>query len=201
MFLVHFLVDVFIAFAIFFPIVLFVITLYRAYREDGNPTNINMFLGLLLLLALTCSCTVDEYSYHTCMDNSCNAVLEVPGTLDSNGYYHIDLDWNGENYPRFNILVDASLTNRDFWYNNSPVIQASFETDTFWKLGNDILPIVQSDRVMLSKYSETRASGKRILGPFPPEMKGDTIEVAATVWWEAGIDTKGREILVKFIVE
>lgn len=167
-----------------------------------NGIDILPQLIVLVFLLLLASCEPEPVPpSNTCVDGTCSASLSLPGYQDVNGYYHIDLDWTGEHYPRFNIIIDAALTSKDYWYNNTPVIQAHFDTDTTWEFQNDIIPVVQPSRVMLSKYSDSRASGVRIVGPFPPEMEGDTIEIKATVWWEAGIQTKGREITAKFIVE
>ncbi len=199
MYLLHFL----LAFAIFFPVVLVTISIFRAYKEDGDVTNVSLFFLLLLLVSfMFTSCSKEEFTAApTCYSGDCSASLVFSQKQDENGFYHVSLNWNGQYYPRFSILVDAATTNADYWYNGSPVVQATFDTDTTWEFQNDELPIVQSDRILLSKYSEARVSGKRILGPFPPEMKGDTIQIKATVWWEAGMETKGREIFAKFIVE
>ena len=67
-------------------------------------------IGLLvLMLAMFASCSKDDIP-QVCYDGSCDASLELPGNLDSNGYYHIDLDWNGEYFPRFSIDVYADAT-------------------------------------------------------------------------------------------
>ena len=43
--------------------------------------------------------------------------------------------------------------------------------------------------------------GKRIVGPFPPEMEGDTINIKAVIFWDAGINYLEKEISIDFIVE
>ena len=161
-----------------------------------------MLIVTVFTFTLLLSCTPEEVlEYPTCSDAECGAFLIFPTEKDENGYYHVDLDWNGEHYPRFNVLVDAATTSEDFWYNGSPVVQATFDTNTTWNFQNDVLPIVQRTRIYLSTYSSTRMQGKRIVGPIPPEMEGDTIDISATIWWEAGQYTKGREVFAKFIVE
>lgn len=157
---------------------------------------------VVFTLILLSSCSKEDIiEYNTCSDGECSAFLIFPTEKDINGYYHVDLEWDGEFYPRFDVLVDAATTNRDFWYNGSPVVQATFDTNTTWNLQYDVLPVVQRTRIYLSSYSSTRMQAKRIVGPIPPEMKGDTIQIMATVYWEAGQGTKGREIFAKFIVE
>lgn len=198
MLFIHFI----IALAIFFPLTLFVITLIRAYQEDGNPTNINLFFLLLLLFTVFfTSCTKEEIVTPTCINNDCSAQFYIPGELDSNGFYHIELEWDNQYYPRFTIDIDATITDPWYWYNGVPAVQANFHTEDTWEIGNDILPVVQGARVYLRKYSDTRAKGKRIVGPFPPRMKGDTIEISSRVWWEAGMQTKYEDFSLKFIVE
>ena len=159
-------------------------------------------IGLLvLMLAMFASCSKDDIP-QICYDGSCDATLELPGNIDSNGYYHIDLEWNGEYFPRFSIDIYADATDPYWWYNETPVAQANFYTDTTIDVGYDIIPVVQSSRVNLSSRDKSNTLyGKRIVGPFPPEMKGDTIEVRAVIFWDAGINYKEKELFIKFIVE
>ena len=159
-------------------------------------------IGLLvLMLAMFASCSKDDIP-QICYDGSCDATLELPGNIDSNGYYHIDLEWNGEYYPRFSIDIYADATDPYWWYNETPVAQANFYTDTTIDVGYDIIPVVQSSRINLSSRDKSNTLyGKRIVGPFPPEMKGDTIDVKAVIFWDAGINYKEKEISIKFIVE
>lgn len=159
-------------------------------------------IGLLvLMLAMFTSCSKDDIP-QICYDGSCDATLELPGNIDSNGYYHIDLEWNGEYYPRFSIDIYADATDPYWWYNETPVAQANFYTDTTIDVGYDIIPVVQSSRINLSSRNKSNTLyGKRIVGPFPPEMKGDTIDVKAVIFWDAGINYKEKEISIKFIVE
>ena len=159
-------------------------------------------IGLLvLMLAMFASCSKDDIP-QVCYDGSCDASLELPGNIDSNGYYRIDLDWNGEYFPRFSIDVYADATDPYWWYNETPVAQANFYTDTTIDVGYDVIPVVQSSRVNLSSRDKSNTLyGKRIVGPFPPEMKGDTIEVRAVIFWDAGINYKEKELFIKFIVE
>jgi len=159
-------------------------------------------IGLLvLMLAMFASCSKDDIP-QVCYDGSCDASLELPGNIDSNGYHHIDLDWNGEYFPRFSIDIYADATDPYWWYNETPVAQANFYTDTTIDVGYDVIPVVQSSRVNLSSRDKSNTLyGKRIVGPFPPEMKGDTIEVRAVIFWDAGINYKEKELFIKFIVE
>lgn len=167
---------------------------------NGEESIIGIGL-LVLMLAMFASCSKDDVP-QVCYDGSCDATLELPGNIDSNGYYHIDLEWNGEYFPRFSIDIYADATDPYWWYNETPVAQANFYTDTTIDVGYDVIPVVQSSRVNLSSRDKSNTLyGKRIVGPFPPEMKGDTIDVKAVIFWDAGINYKEKEISIKFIVE
>ena len=179
MLLVHFLV----AFAIFFPIVLFVITLYRAYQEDGNPTNINMFLGLLLLLALTCSCTKEDIYPPLCTDG-CQYTMEVELPQDKNGYFIVP-----STESRFNVHFTASATDPFYYYNDTSVIEVQF-------YGNHIISGTNYMGKQGSKYYT-----KKIIGPITNGMVGDTITVHGDIYWDGGREYKIQEFSFKFIVE
>lgn len=142
---------------------------------------------VLVLLLLFSSCSIEEaLDPPTCYGGECNATFTVEGELDSNGYYHVDLDFTQQYYPRFDILIDATPTDPWWWYNEVPVVQANFYTEDTWEFQNDILPVVQPNRVYLSQKSKFSMTGKRIVGPIPPEMQGDTITIEPEVFWEAG---------------
>ena len=168
----------------------------------ANDIDVIPHFVVLFLLILFASCSKEDDIPQVCYDGSCDARLEIPGNLDENGYYHIDLNWNGQYYPRFSIDTYADATDPYWWYNDQPVVQANFYTDTTWKFQNDVLPIVQQNRIYLSSKDKSNTLyGKRIVGPFPPEMQGDTIEIKAVIFWDAGINYKEKEISIKFIVE
>ena len=189
-----------------FTVVLFYLVVWMLRQitsyvyANGEESIVGIGL-LVLMLAMFASCSKDDIP-QVCYDGSCDASLELPGNIDSNGYHHIDLDWNGEYFPRFSIDVYADATDPYWWYNETPVAQANFYTDTTIDVGYDVIPVVQSSRVNLSSRDKSNTLyGKRIVGPFPPEMKGDTIEVRAVIFWDAGINYKEKELFIKFIVE
>tara|TARA_B110000977_G_C10923857_1_gene434243 strand:+ start:345 stop:851 length:507 start_codon:yes stop_codon:yes gene_type:complete len=154
-------------------------------------------IGLLSL----CSCEKEEVLPDVC-PGGCEAFLELPSEIDENGYYHIDLSWDGTYYPRFSINTFATPTGEFWHYNGVSVVQANFYTDTTWEYGYDVIPIVAQTRVYLSKNENIKELyGKRIVGPFPPEMEGDTINIKAVIFWDAGINYLEKEISIDFIVE
>ena len=189
-----------------FTVVLFYLVVWMLRQitsyvyANGEESIVGIGL-LVLMLAMFASCSKDDIP-QICYDGSCDATLELPGNIDSNGYYHIDLEWSGEYFPRFSIDIYADATDPYWWYNETPVAQANFYTDTTIDVGYDIIPVVQSSRINLSSRDKANTLyGKRIVGPFPPEMKGDTIDVKAVIFWDAGINYKEKEISIKFIVE
>ena len=93
---------------------------------------------LYLLPLLLINCTKPDDLSSPCISGDCDARLILDYPLDSNGYYHIDLDFNGEYYPRFNIYVEADDMYPEYQYNGSTVIEAKFDTDTFWTIDGDL---------------------------------------------------------------
>jgi len=151
--------------------------------------------------ALFLSCTPESVDPPTCIDGNCDAVFNLPYFKDKNGYFHVDLDFTQQYYPRFSIEIDASTTNPEYWYNNSPVVYSNFETDTYWNYNTDRLPIVQGTKIYLSKYSNKRMKGKRIVGPIPPEFEGDTILIYPRVFWDSGLNSIEKNFSLKIIVK
>ena len=110
---------------------------------------------LLPLLFVNCSKPDDVSS--PCLSGDCNARLIINYPQDENGYYHVDLDFNGEYYPRFNIYVEADDMHSQYQYNGRSVIEARFDTDTFWTVDgslNFVLPLY-NPWLSLSQYNGT----------------------------------------------
>ena len=91
-----------------------------------------------LLPLLLINCTKPDDVSSPCISGDCDARLILDYPLDSNGYYHVDLDFNGEYYPRLNIYVEADDMYPEYQYNGSTVIEAKFDTDTFWTIDGDL---------------------------------------------------------------
>ena len=181
-------------------------TVAMIWKSNGIEVLPHFIVLLLLLLLASCTVEDDEVMFSSpCVDNSCVASMDFPGYLDSNGYYHIDLDFTQEYPPRFTIDLEASMVKDFFLYNGTPAVSANFDSDTTYQLETTLftetINVVPNEPVYFSKKSPTIVGSKRIVGPFPPEIEGDTIHITGTVWWEAGMHTKGRDINAKFIVE
>ena len=110
---------------------------------------------LLPLLFVNCSKPDDVSS--PCLSGDCDARLIINYPQDENGYYHVDLDFDGEYYPRFNIYVEVDDMHSQYQYNGRSVIEARFDTDTFWTVDgslNFVLPLY-SPWLSLSQYNGT----------------------------------------------
>lgn len=156
----------------------------------------------LILAFLALSCSTDEVDVPPiCVDGDCSAQFIVNYPQDINGYFHVDLNFDGQYYPRFNIELDADATHEAWRYNDRPVVVAAFDTDTYWQFQNDYLPVVQGTNIYLSLQSSGRMYGKRIVGPIPPEMVGDTITIYPQIMWDAGNAYQVKDFSLKFIIE
>jgi hypothetical protein len=189
-----------------------------------------------LILLSTASCTVDPVAPDTC-PGGCDAQMLFPVQADTNGYYHIGLDWTGEYLPWFYVDIKATPTAPEYQYNGDSVVEARFDSNTSWVLGDDLviqqpiytpfgsytsnwlpiptswvdvkLPQYKGEEINIAQntslyFSEKNGSlySRRILGPFPPAMKGDTITVYMRVFWEAGEHSVLKDnFSQKFIVE
>ena len=75
-------------------------------------------IRLLLLLILITSCTKEDLL--TTCQGDCSATMEVPGSIDSNGYYHV----TNKGLDYFNIKLYATPTSPELRYNHRPVVMA-----------------------------------------------------------------------------
>ena len=202
----------------------------------GYLRGLAIFALIIVLLILT-SCTPDE-DFETCT-GGCETFMELPGTLDENGYYHIDLDFSGLYLPWFIIDVYATPATPDNRYNGISVIEAEFDSDTFWNLGDNVifqvplynpfesyltssgytlpatiqeisidyfqgitLNIVQNTGIYFNETDNPELMHtRRVVGPFPPQIVGDTITIYSEIYWEAGNDSMFKELSAKFIIE
>lgn len=182
------------------------------------------------------SCSIDPIAPDTC-PGGCDAQMLFPVQADTNGYYHIELDWTGEYLPWFYVDVEATSTSEYYHYNNEPVVEARFDSNTSWVLGSDLviqqplytpfgnytssgvplpiswvdvnLPQYEGQEINIAQntnlyFSEKNGSlhTRRILGPFPPTMKGDTITLYMKVFWDGGMNSVTKDhYKKKFIVE
>jgi hypothetical protein len=176
-----------------------IVTVAMMYK--ANVIGTVPHLIVLFLLLLLGSCTKDDIFPPICIGGDCSAEFYIDYPQDENGYYHIDLNFDQEYLPKFDIKVGATVTHPYWWYNDSPVVVAVFETDSYWRYENDLLPAVQGSRVYFKQVTRSKATTKRIVGPFPPEMIGDTITIYPTIMWDAGNAYEKQTFSLKFIVK
>lgn len=210
---------------------------------------INYIIYILLFILLGCN----ENELHSpCVDGECKIAINLFTFKDNKEYYHVFLN---EKYSSYPIYIEASEIKPEFRYNNISVIEAWFDTDTYWKLDDSLMikiplynsfmglksspywnstplpignkkiflsqykgmlvPIVQQNtRIYLSKYEENMLGfnseykpqenflwSKRIIGPIPISMKGDTINIYTKIIWEAGNNTVQKIKDIKIIFE
>ena len=99
----------------------------------------NKLISLGLLSIFLFSCTKEEEAFiPLCPDGECDAIMQLPYPQDSEGNYLVDLDWDGEYWPRFDIEVLAEETSPEYWYNGEPHIIAEFDTDSYWVMGDSL---------------------------------------------------------------
>ena len=114
-------------------------------------------LLLLFTLFLSLGCTPEDIRPPLCLDGNCDGELFLPYPQDSNGVYRVDLDFDGEYYPRFDIYVEADDMHPEYQYNGVTVIEARFDTDTFWTIEGDVnftLPLY-NPWLSLTQYNGT----------------------------------------------
>ena len=111
----------------------------RGGLRQTNIKTVIMKYFIFLLALLTLSCTKPEEDLSSpCLSGDCNARLILDYPQDENGYYHVDLDFDGEYYPRFNIYVEADDMYEEYQYNGRTIIEAKFDTDTYWTVDGDL---------------------------------------------------------------
>lgn len=122
-----------------------------------NKKTVIMQRLIFLLPLLLLNCTKDDNVSSPCITGDCDARLILNYPQDSNGYYHVDLDFTGEYYPRFNIFVEADDMYPEYQYNGITVVEARFDTDTFWTVDGELnfsIPLY-SPWLSLNQYNGT----------------------------------------------
>jgi len=158
-------------------------------------------LVVLFLMLLFASCEVDPIITDICQDGDCDAYFSIDGQQDVNGYYHVKLNWNTLHYPRFNIDIEADNTNQVWWIDSKPVIVGNFTSNTSWKFQGEYINLVDESRIYFRENKSGKLRSRRIVGPFPPSVQNDTIEIIGSIFWDAREFSKRKEYILKFILE
>ena len=158
-------------------------------------------IRLLLLLILITSCTKEDLL--TTCQGDCSATMEVPGSIDSNGYYHV----TNKGLDYFNIKLYATPTSPELRYNHRPVVMADPKSDKIYRYKNpNILGFYEDDPVIngITYFSEEIKDGKiyaNVRVDHLPPMVGDTLNLTVRVFWEAGSYSKLIYLEEKIIIE
>jgi hypothetical protein len=73
---------------------------------------------------------------------------------DSNGYYHVPLDWTGQYLPRFNIYIEGSKTSYKCQAAGNSIIYAYFDTDTYWALDENFAITIPLYNPWIGPYTD-----------------------------------------------
>ena len=92
----------------------------------------------MVIIALFSSCEKEVLVPNTCEGGICDAFITSQYPMDSNGYIHVDLEWNSEHLPYFTIDAVATRTTFPYWYNDQPVVSAEFDTDSYYVIGDSL---------------------------------------------------------------
>lgn len=149
----------------------------------------------LILTALSCE---KPDVPPVCPDGDCQAEFIIPFLQDENGYFDVKLDFTGKYSPRFSVGVEADPTHSYYWYNETPVVEARFNSSSYIQLQHEKVPVVQPTRIYLSGDSTKKLYGKRIIGPILEDMIGDTLKVDVEIFWDAGGNYKIKNFSLKF---
>ena len=162
-------------------------------------------VGLLVITLFSCTKPYDDPT--VCVTGDCFAEFSIAAPRDSNGFYHVSLDYDGEYDPRFTIDGLASAISEEYRYGDQSVVSARFRGDKEIEvlIANHLnltekIPVVQETQIYFSGNSSL-LSTKRVVGPIPPHLKGDTLNIQAEVLWDAGIESIFRNFSIKIILE
>ena len=97
----------------------------------------NTLRFLLIFTLFSCS-TEDLWNIPACPDGDCDAIMQPAYYLDNNRYFHVDLDFDQEYLPRFEIPIEADPTSDVYKYNGVSLIEGRFDTDSYWVLGDSL---------------------------------------------------------------
>jgi len=106
---------------------------------------------LLILTLLFFSCEKEEA---VCSTGDCKGQMFLDYEQDSNGYYHVPLDWTGQYLPRFNIYVEGTKTNYRCQAAGNSIIYAYFDTDTYWALDENFAITIPLYNPWLGPYTD-----------------------------------------------
>ena len=136
---------------------------------------------------------LDIYADKTSQEYRYNEVSVVSAQFDTDSYFVL------QDSVAFTISLYQPWLG--LWtYNGVPI---PYENSVIYldQFEGTIVPVVQNTEIYFSDDESGNFSTKRLVGPFPPSMIGDTISVFMKIKWDIGEIIEKDGYIEKFIIE
>ena len=137
--------------------------------------------------------TLDIYADRTSQEYRYNNVSVVTAQFDTDSYFVL------QDSVAFTISLYQPWLG--LWtYDGVPI---PYENTTIYlnQFEGTIVPVVQDTQIYFSDDELGNFSTKRVVGPFPPSMIGDTISIFMKMRWDIGDILEKDNYIEKFIIE
>lgn len=137
--------------------------------------------------------TLDIYADRTSQEYRYNNVSVVTAQFDTDSYFVL------QDSVAFTISLYQPWLG--LWtYDGVPI---PYENTTIYlnQFEGTIVPVVQDTRIYFSDDELGNFTTKRVVGPFPPSMVGDTISIFMKMKWDIGDILEKDNYIEKFIIE
>ena len=137
--------------------------------------------------------TLDIYADRTSQEYRYNNVSVVTAQFDTDSYFVL------QDSVAFTISLYQPWLG--LWtYDGVPI---PYENTTIYlnQFEGTIVPVVQDTQIYFSDDELGNFTTKRVVGPFPPSMIGDTISIFMKMRWDIGDILEKDSYIEKFIIE
>lgn len=137
--------------------------------------------------------TLDIYADRTSQEYRYNNVSVVTAQFDTDSYFVL------QDSVAFTISLYQPWLG--LWtYDGVPI---PYENTTIYlnQFEGTIVPVVQDTQIYFSDDELGNFTTKRVVGPFPPSMVGDTISIFMKIKWDIGDILEKDNYIEKFIIE
>ena len=137
--------------------------------------------------------TLDIYADRTSQEYRYNNVSVVTAQFDTDSYFVL------QDSVAFTINLYQPWLG--LWtYDGVPI---PYENTTIYlnQFEGTIVPVVQDTQIYFSDDELGNFTSKRVVGPFPPSMIGDTISIFMKMRWDIGDILEKDNYIEKFIIE
>lgn len=137
--------------------------------------------------------TLDIYADRTSQEYRYNNVSVVTAQFDTDSYFVL------QDSVAFTISLYQPWLG--LWtYDGVPI---PYENTTIYlnQFEGTIVPVVQDTQIYFSDDELGNFTTKRVVGPFPPSMIGDTISIFMKMRWDIGDILEKDNYIEKFIIE